>query len=861
MTIPVLGQKQLDAYFIKNKVPESFAAMYFLCSFVYFFENKISGFMIKQFLFSVFACGLYLFSNAQWTNIASGNETNQIAGCNAFAIGRDGVAYAGNGNSLMKYQQGLWTSITPTAYPNLNVLQLLAAPDSSVYVGCIDSNDGAKAIVLQYKNGIWNRVGPSVSNAVSNRMALTLSQDGSLYMVYADSTTTYPPFTVPCYVKKFTAASWVMLGGGRAGINTTSSAISIAIDSNGDPHTSIGINQVKKLQGGVWTDITPLSHFGDGTLIASPSRRLIYLCSLEKLYAFSDDNPSFPQEIDPPSPYSRLSKLVMQSDSNLVVMDSGKHVYRYNIAAESWIRLATINNWASVGGLTLGIADTPHIYWPGSFFYGVAKLNGATWETLGNGGISGGISDYSKIVVDAQQVPYVLFNDLKNGGATVMKFVNNSWQSVGTPGSLPVSGSIAISPTGGIYVSGNTGADQRLSVYTFNGNTWVLVGAANFSLPQASESELAFSANGNLYIGYTAYNIISDEYSPSVMQFQNGNWSYIGQPFAYNGGTNFFTFAVAPNGIPYIGFGDIGSSFDASVMRYTNGNWSFVGAQGFSNVDRNVTMVIATDGTPYFAGRNLTDNGKISVLQYKNNAWSYVGPPSFSLGRADWPSLTISTDNKLVVSYFDRTVNGVVSKKYGNNAWMQLGGVVSLNGVALQSSPAVSPNNADLYIAYHLSGTYVKRFTAFDSSLRLCSGGNTLLNASSTGAVYQWQVNTGTGFVNITDNANYVGTATNVLRLQNLPGNFYGYQYRCVVDGNAGPPHLIKYVNTWIGAVDNHWSNPLNWSCGSVPNAFMDVEINAGTVVVDANAICRTLLLNPSVSYTVLSGVTVTVLQ
>ncbi len=813
-------------------------------------------------LLLVFSCLIFFSARAQWTNLSPGSEANEVKGCNAFAVALNGTAYAGYNTDLYKYESGQWTLIPPAGFPNLNVLQLVSAPDSSVYAGCIDLNDGSKAIVLQYKNGVWSKVGQSVSNAVSNKIALTFSQNGTPYILYSDSTTTNSPFSAPCFVKKISAGNWVPVGSGRAGAGFALISLTIVVDADDNPYVSIGSNLVKKLDAGVWADATPPSYFGDGLAI-SPSRRNVYLCSQYNLFALNNSSPYW-QSISGPSSYSDLKKLSVQSDSNLVVLDSGKAVQRYNIAADTWTRLGYVNNWQPASALCLGIADTPYIYWPASGnIFGVAKLRGTNWETLGNGGISGGLSNDAQIAVDPQQVPYILFADFRNDGATVMKFVNNTWQPVGIPGSLPQGGTIAISPSGTVYVSGKTGTPQRLTVRKFEGGSWVLVGQANFSGSNVLDNVLAFSSNGTPYTGYTSYNSITEKYDPSVMKFENGSWTYIGQPSFYTGGTNFFTFAVAPDGTPYVGFGDLGvTGTDATMMRYANGNWSFVGPQGFSNVDRNVTMVIGTDGTPYFAGRNLADNSKISVLQYRNNAWTYVGPPSFSTGRTDWPRLTISTDNILAVSYFDRTENGIVSKKFVNNAWVQLGGIASLNGTTLKSSPAIAPSNTDIYIAWNVSGAYVKRFSGFDSSLRVCSGGSMNLYAGTPGNTYQWQEDVGTGFVNIADNSNYAGTGTAALQLMSIPGSFYGYRYRCLQDGNPGPVYVLKQVNTWTGAVSNSWSNPLNWKCGTVPNEFTDVEINAGTIVVDAaGATCRSLLLNPSVNYSVMNGASLTVVH
>ncbi len=69
------------------------------------------------------------------------------------------------------------------------------------------------------------------------------------------------------------------------------------------------------------------------------------------------------------------------------------------------------------------------------------------------------------------------------------------------------------------------------------------------------------------------------------------------------------------------------------------------------------------------------------------------------------------------------------------------------------------------------------------------------------------------------------------------------------------------YKNNWTGTVSTAWENPLNWSCGKIPDANTDVFISGGTVIVNSAAICRTLSLNPSTVLTVKNNFTVNVLH
>ena len=143
--------------------------------------------------------------------------------------------------------------------------------------------------------------------------------------------------------------------------------------------------------------------------------------------------------------------------------------------------------------------------------------------------------------------------------------------------------------------------------------------------------------------------------------------------------------------------------------------------------------------------------------------------------------------------------------------------------------------------------------------LQLCPNGSGTLTSKLNGPGYQWQVNTGNGFINIGNNSNYGGTVTSTLTLTNMPSSFYGYQYRCVVDGVNDEVTALQFVNTWTGANNNLWGNSANWSCGSVPDGNTDVIIKSGTVVVGSNANCRSLTITPSVNFSVSPGVIFTI--
>jgi hypothetical protein len=147
----------------------------------------------------------------------------------------------------------------------------------------------------------------------------------------------------------------------------------------------------------------------------------------------------------------------------------------------------------------------------------------------------------------------------------------------------------------------------------------------------------------------------------------------------------------------------------------------------------------------------------------------------------------------------------------------------------------------------------------------LCPNTSTSFASNKLGAIYQWQVDTGTGFTDIANSAVYAGTNTANLSITNAPSSLSGNAYRCRVNSNTySIVYTLKFEMTWEGTVSNVWSNPANWSCGILPDAGTDVIINAGKAnypQVNINAIIRSIKLNTGTSASVITGFSLKVLK
>ena len=189
------------------------------------------------------------------------------------------------------------------------------------------------------------------------------------------------------------------------------------------------------------------------------------------------------------------------------------------------------------------------------------------------------------------------------------------------------------------------------------------------------------------------------------------------------------------------------------------------------------------------------------------------------------------------------------------------------NGVVSGAETIITPTafgkyGDDYYVEMIISDLSNFYITASTNVSKICPGANTSLVSNISGSSFQWQVNTGSGFQNISNGGSYSGTTTSTLQINNAPVTFYGYQYRCFVDNYFySKVSKLQFVNTWTGAIDNKWETPGNWSCGMVPDASLDVVINSGDIVVESTtAVCRSLTTKPGVQIQVTTGNNLTIL-
>lgn len=138
-------------------------------------------------------------------------------------------------------------------------------------------------------------------------------------------------------------------------------------------------------------------------------------------------------------------------------------------------------------------------------------------------------------------------------------------------------------------------------------------------------------------------------------------------------------------------------------------------------------------------------------------------------------------------------------------------------------SGPVTSNSAPLNTAA------IAAVTSQPANSTVCEGAPTSFSVTATGATaYQWQVNTGSGFTNLSNTAPYSGVTTTTLNISAASASMTGYQYRCVLT-SCGPSVNSNAATLTISVPVSITSQPASVSVCQLSNHTFNV-VTTGTV-------------------------------
>ncbi|WP_264544557.1 MULTISPECIES: T9SS type A sorting domain-containing protein [Flavobacterium] len=168
---------------------------------------------------------------------------------------------------------------------------------------------------------------------------------------------------------------------------------------------------------------------------------------------------------------------------------------------------------------------------------------------------------------------------------------------------------------------------------------------------------------------------------------------------------------------------------------------------------------------------------------------------------------------------------------------------VATGGTALASNTTLA--NATYYIQQTLSGVVSNRISipvtltcvapvvnTQPNNAIACNLSNTSFTVATTGATaYQWQVNTGAGFTDITNGSLYSNATTSTLNITGATTTMNGYLYRCVLINGAAA--CFTNSNSATLTVSNPTLTPLsqtNVACNGGNSGAATVNVATGGV-------------------------------
>ncbi len=306
-------------------------------------------------------------------------------------------------------------------------------------------------------------------------------------------------------------------------------------------------------------------------------------------------------------------------------------------------------------------------------------------------------------------------------------------------------GSFFHAPNGKLYGMTCNGGAYALGVifeYDYSTNTYIKkidLSAASGSIPMG---HLVSAPNGKLY-GVTRY----------------GGANGLGVIFEYDYSSNTYTKKIDLISLS-------GGNPGGSLMLASNGK--FYGTTSTGGVNNSGTIFeydyTTNTYTKKFDFSNINGNNPICPLLQASSNGKLYGMTSFS--GADYVGSGVLFEYDYTTSTFAKKLD--------------------FNGT-----------NGRVPLFTHLIEVFPPTIvTSQSSDVSICVNKDTMftIDANGVNLIYQWQVNSGSGFTNLSNNIVYSGVTTNTLVVANTVIGMNGYQYRCAVSGSYPYPDTSTSV-------------------------------------------------------------------
>jgi hypothetical protein len=348
-----------------------------------------------------------------------------------------------------------------------------------------------------------------------------------------------------------------------------------------------------------------------------------------------------------------------------------------------------------------------------------------------------------------------------------------------TPGT-PISTTGLAALTGYVFIEG-----RRAGCASCSGSYVVLAAWYVTPLPAAATT---LNAGDIAFSGYTSQ--VTDEFS-FVLLKNIGPGTVIN--FTNNGWLSTNVFGVGEETVTWTS----NAAYPAGTEIKIGGTTATLAAGGSAGTVTGVALNLATGGDQVLAYRGAPASPTfISGIHMNVEAGSTA---------AAWDGVVVSTSASALPTGLTTGVNciwigtaGDLASEFDNARYGTcagpgtLGPINTLRAALNNQVNWIRDNSAPAGFTIPTGCLYfglgsVPTFTLHPVASSVCEGISTSFTITASGAItYQWQVDNGGGFANLSNDATYSGVTTTTLNINATPFSLNGYLYRCVATNVSG---------------------------------------------------------------------------
>ncbi|QTH40696.1 InlB B-repeat-containing protein [Cohnella sp. LGH] len=305
----------------------------------------------------------------------------------------------------------------------------------------------------------------------------------------------------------------------------------------------------------------------------------------------------------------------------------------------------------------------------------VKKYEQGAWRNAEGTPLDRTSSNYA-FALDRADVPYLVSQGKNSSGEDALvvdKYKGSKWERVGSRAFPFTYATIALDNGNTPYLAHSgwvMNADPLIVVKYEEGNggeqgDWRDVSGGETLKLASKRPTIAFDRNDTPYLFHLYDKNPNDSREGMqwiVMKYEANGWRTLGTD-----NTDIASFALAPDGTPYVVYRDQSAAGDPTsefiVKRYdsVNETWQLVGDPGAFKIGWTTSGLgffttrinIAFDGlgAPYVLYQDALTGGKLSVVKYDEEEWSYVGNSGFSVSNLRDAQLAIDNNDNMYVIY------------------------------------------------------------------------------------------------------------------------------------------------------------------------------------------------------------------